>query len=210
MYGINVKNHLYDDFIYYQIIKKGHFKLTTGVHSQFYVDKDKICTIPVLYNQVVQNIINNLTSYFDKFDIVTGPAVAGITYAAPVAHRLGKSFVYPEKKINGNTKIMDFRQVFRNKLKDSNVVIIEDIVTTGSSIMKTIKAINRYGGKVKGIVSIFDRSNNAMIKNNIIDSLFTFYKPLITKHIESYPKNSCPLCYLNQPLTNPKTGVIIE
>lgn len=211
-----MKDKLYEEFVKHGIIKKGHFLLSSGKHAEYYVDKDKICTIPLLYNEVIQQLSNMLMSdmlmsEWNKIDVITGPAVAGIAYAAPVAYYLRKKFVYPEKKEVNGKDLMQFRNIFHDTVKDKNIVIIEDIVTTGGSIRKTVKAIESLGGNVYGIVSIFDRSKDALTDiGNSIDSLM-FTKSLITIYIESWSDDSCPLCYLNDiPLTDPKTDGIIK
>lgn len=182
------------------IIKKGHFKLTSGRHSQFYVDKDKIYRSPVFSSTV--NMLAVICKDLDlpnKF-VVTGPAVAGAVLAAAVWHNLSStfwvrdiSFVYPEK-INNK---MTFRRGYDGHLKDKKVLIVEDVITTGASVLQTVSAIGSCGGQVLGTVCILNRSN-------WITSRFPTLA-LINRNISSWLPKDCPLCELNtEPLTDPK------
>ena len=205
-----MKNLLYRKFEEYRIIKKGHFLLSDGGHAENYINKDKICTIPALYSEVIQHLFNTLIPELDNFDIITGPAVAGVVYASPVAFCCHKMFVYPEKKIVHDKTVMKFRDIFHNTIKGKSVVIIEDIVTTGASIRKVINAIEELGGIVYGVVSIFDRSDDVLMDMESVNLCLKFSKSLIHEYIPSWPANLCPLCSLNEiQLTDPKTNVII-
>ena len=97
---------------------------------------------------------------------------------------------------------MRFNRGYDKLLDCKDIIVIEDIVTTGQSVMKTIKEIEYHNGHVIGVVSIWNRS----------DVFDLFNKPhysIISEYIESYNRVDCPMCQMKIDLTDPKTGNII-
>jgi len=188
----------YEEFLIdNNIIKKGHFFLSSGQHSDTYINKDSIFCNPYVFHKIVHKITKLTISF--KYDIITGPAVAGAILAAPVSIILSnKKFVYPEKfKSNDNIDYMCFRRGYDKIIKNQKILIIEDIITTGSSVIKTMNSICNLGGSVAGIICIWNRTNWKPDNNIKIESI-------INKQVESWVKNECPLCSKNIPLTDPK------
>jgi len=140
------------------IIEKRHCILRSGKHSDIYVEKTKIIIFPYLYNEIIRSLANEITKKFnfDEYDIITGPAVAGICFASPVAIELGKPLIFPEKKENS----MEFRDSFKKFILYKRIILIEDIVTTGNSIVKTAETIFSYGGNVIACFCIWNRNLN--------------------------------------------------
>lgn len=178
----------------YKVIKKGHFFLTTGLHSDTYIQKDAIFCNPYLFNEIVNEIAKLSISL--EYDIITGPAIAGAITAAPLSIILNKIFIYPEK-INDH---MIFRRGYDKIINNRKVVIIEDIITTGGSVNKTIDSIYKCGGTVSGIICIWNRTN--WVPDNKKIHLIS----MININIKSWDpkKNECPLCAKNIILTDPK------
>lgn len=178
----------------YEVIKEGHFILTSGKHSDKYINKDKVWQYPTI-SRIIINLLKVETSHF-WFDVITGPALAGAVWAAPVSHLLKYPFVYPDKQFSGR---MLFRRGFDRYIENKRVLIIEDIVTTGSSIRKTVDSINRCNGKLAGIVSIWNRSGWRPKDHQIK------IRSLINQPVDSWYESECPLCKSgNIPLTDPK------
>jgi len=175
------------------IIKTGHFKLTSGRHSNQYINKDAIYSNPYLFDLIITKMAQELDSYLEIFDIITGPAIAGAILAAPISIQFfNKIFVYPEK-IDDK---MVFRRGYDKILKNRKVWIVEDIITTGGSIKKTISAIEKCGGKVVGISAIWDRGRRYIDGHTILS--------LINEFVPSYAPEECPDCKRGKPLQNPK------
>lgn len=186
-----MKINLKESFEKKNVIKNGHFKLTSGNHSDTYINKDSIFCIPELFESVIIEMSYTIKRNFNC-DIITGPAIAGAVLAAPVSNFLSRIFVYPEK-IDGK---MVFRRGYDKILEDARVVIIEDIITTGGSIEKTIKAIHNNRAHVEGIIAIWNRTN---WDTGICPTI-----SLINEHVMSWTPESCPLCADNIPLQDPK------
>jgi len=179
------------------VILTGHFKLSSGKHSDTYINKDRIYCNAELFRIVIKNMEHMIKENFVfKYDVITGPAVAGAILASPISMFLRTDFVYPEKNSVGD---MIFNRGYDKIIKDKQVLIIEDIITTGSSVLKTRTSIENCGGIVIGVVSIWNRSK------------ITFDIPLISlinTPINSWEPEECPLCKNTINLTNPKTGEV--
>lgn len=196
----------------HEIIKEGHFRLTSGRHSNLYINKDGIYSVPFLFKLVVDEICTVVSMDYIEFDVVTGPAIAGAVLAAPISMNFGKVFVYPEKvtktvvspKSRNAFEVPDgmaFKRGYNKKLRNKRVLLIEDIITTGASIQQTLEAIKSCGGIPVRIAAIWNRSN---WKTNEcrLDSL-------VNEAVMSWEKKDCPQCLEKVPLTDPKSGKVI-
>ncbi len=192
------------------IIIEGHFKLTSGNHSNIYIQKDLIHHFPEAYSQV-QNALEHLSNDF-KFDVITGPAIAGAVIARDIATLRKVPFVYPEKIIdlkelenniyqisemlynNDLPTKMTFRRGHDKFINGKRILIIEDIITTGKSIKQTADVIYQCGGTVSGVVAIWNRCGWNEIRTSSI----------INQSVEHFSPEECPLCKSNIPLQDPK------
>jgi orotate phosphoribosyltransferase len=207
-------NYLRNQLIEKGIIKEGHFILTSGKHSNRYVNKDKILLYPDLYSSIINGLASQVEANIgsENIDVITGPAVAGISFASPLSLRLNKSLVYPEKGkryhylekdiFDTIEDAMLFRDVFKSYLKDKKVLIVEDIVTTGISIKQTIQSIIEAGGEVVGILCIWNR-NPKVVSISFENKNYSLYS-LISEEIQSWDKENCPLCKYGLLSFNPK------
>ena len=191
---------LYEQYQQEGVIREGHFILTSGRHSAYYVDKDRIYRSAAFYDTIQALTRACKQFYLPTQFVITGPAIAGAVLAAPVWAELcyqypkqDISFVYPEK-IDG---VMTFRRGYNQHLYGKAVFIIEDIITTGHSVCQTADAIIACGGTVLGIISIWNRSH-------WFPKAFTTLA-LIDKAFDSWSEYKCPLCKEHKiPLTDPK------
>jgi orotate phosphoribosyltransferase len=167
----------------------GHFLLTSGRHSQYYVEKIKIIHDPASVEMMCRLLCEKLQSY--QCDIVVGPAYGGIVLAYEVAKILGKKFVFTQRK----DEKMTIRTGFEVKAYQK-ALIIEDIVTTGGSIKEVVSLLDSMGVEISAIACIVDRSNG-------LASFDADFVPLHTMKIESWEADSCPLCKEGIPLVKP-------
>ena len=188
---------LTESFELANVIKHGHFKLTSGRHSDTYINKNLITTDAVLFNVVMIKLMCK-TLMFENYNIITGPATAGAVLAAALAITQNKAFIYPEKKIydeNGNFD-MKFYRGYDKVMKRKRILLIEDIITTGNSVQKTIDSIEHNGGRLVGVIAIWNRSGWEP-SNYKIESL-------INDPVDSWEPDECPLCKEGVLLTDPK------
>ncbi|MBA7582693.1 Orotate phosphoribosyltransferase [subsurface metagenome] len=172
-------------------IQKGHFKLTSGVHSDTYIQ----CAQVMQHPEFMHNLCSELGKKFrgDDIDVIVGPAIGGIVMAHVMARVLGPwvRAIFTERE-NGK---MTLRRSFEIK-EGEKVLVVEDVTTTGSSVREVIDIVNSRQGKVVGVGVLIDRSGGKVdfgIKT----------KKLLTIDIKTYLPEECPLCKKGIPVVKP-------
>jgi orotate phosphoribosyltransferase len=130
---------------------KGHFVLSSGRHSDLYVEKFRLLERPRITEQLCKTLVRKLKGH--KFHAVAGPLTGGILLAFEIARQLDVQAIYVENE-NG------FKKVRRNSpLPDNaNVLVVDDVLTTGLSLHETITAVEAIRGKVGAVAVLIDRS----------------------------------------------------
>ncbi|MBO8126318.1 MAG: orotate phosphoribosyltransferase [Firmicutes bacterium] len=170
--------------------QKGHFLLSSGRHSDTYLQCAKLLQYPEKAALIAEVLKAKLTGL--EVDTVIGPALGGVIIAYEVARALGVRALFAER---GSENVMSLRRGFQLH-PGEKVLIVEDVVTTGGSVQEVIDLIRSYQIEVVGVASIIDRSNGKA------DFGVPFY-PLLTLPVVSYTKEDCPLCQEGIPLTKP-------
>ncbi|HAV10775.1 MAG TPA: orotate phosphoribosyltransferase [Dehalococcoidia bacterium] len=168
------------------VIMEGHFLLTSGLHSPVYWEKFRILQYPKHIEILCRMIADRFKK--EKVEWVAGPAMGGIILAYEVAKILGVRGIYAEKE--GNDRV--FRRGHPIIAGDS-VLIVDDIVTTGGSVIEVIKAVQKAGGNAIGAGVLVDRSSVG------IDLEIPFFSCLRTT-TKTYKPEECPLCKQGIPL----------
>src|SRR3989338_4601935 len=129
---------------------KGHFRLSSGLHSEKYLQ----CALILQYPDIAEKLSKELAKKYskEKIDVVIGPALGGITLAYEMARVLGVRGIFTER-YEGK---MVFRRGFSIE-KGEKALVVEDVVTTGGSTKEVIEAVKFFGGKGVGGRSIVDR-----------------------------------------------------
>jgi orotate phosphoribosyltransferase len=174
-------------------ILKGHFLLTSGLHSPVYWEKFKVLQHPNYTEQLCRLI----TSHFRKQEIqvVAAPTTGGIILAFEVARQLRVRGIFAEKT---GEKERAFRRGFSID-PGERVLIVDDILTTGSSIREVIAAVEKLKGEIIGIGVLVDRSEQK------VEFGFPFFSCLRAETI-TYSPQDCPLCAAKIPLVRPGGG----
>ncbi len=180
------------------VVRSGHFELTSGRHSAEYINKDSIFCNPGLFVKTYYTIARGIRPHFKEVNIITGPAIAGALLAMPVCLLFPDlKFVYPEKTFIEETPAMIFRRGYDKIIMAFPFVwIVEDIITTGSSVDKTIKAVEGCGGTVVGVSCIWNRGH--------YEPPVGYFFPLISERVASYIPEQCPMCKDGIPLEDSK------
>jgi len=168
-------------------IINGHFLLTSGLHSDTYVEKFELLKYPDLTDQVCSGI----AEYFqdESPTVVVGAATGGIPISQSVARELEVRSIFSER-VDGE---MIFKRGF--EIKDGEkVLIVDDIVTTGGSIKELINLVNQEGGEIAGVGVIVDRSEEDI-------DFGVEYHALVNLEIPTYTPEECPLCQKGKELT---------
>ncbi|NMA85931.1 MAG: orotate phosphoribosyltransferase [Tissierellia bacterium] len=170
-----------------EALLEGHFLLSSGKHSDGYVQCAKLLMYPDKAEIAINTIVDKLKDL--DFDLVLGPAMGGIIVSYELARQMGKPSIFSERE-NGEMKL---RRGFTIK-KGQKVIIAEDVVTTGKSAYEAIKVVEEAGGKVVGIACIVDRSSR--------DIKYPIYSG-VNLDVNTYESDKCPLCKENIPVVKP-------
>lgn len=163
-----------------QAIRTGHFVLTSGRHSDRYVQCARILEDPALTTRLAREAVSRLP-VDERIDLVAAPAVGGLIIGFAVAQALGVKFIFSEREAGA----MVFRRSFAVP-EGARVLVVEDVVTTGGSVAEVIALVQAAGGEVAGVVSLIDRGGE-----KAFDVPFW---PLLALDVESWDADSCDLC----------------
>ena len=170
-----------------EALLEGHFLLSSGRHSNRYVQCAKLLQYPDKAEKAVSLIVEKVKDL--QIDVVVGPAMGGIIVAYELGRQLGKPAFFTERD-EGQMKLK--RGFFIEK--GQKVLIAEDVVTTGKSSYEAIKVVEEYGGEVVGISALIDRSSG-----DLDHTVYAAGK----LHIDTYDKDECPLCKEGLPIVKP-------
>jgi len=174
-------------------VLKGHFLLTSGLHSPVYWEKFKVMQYPEYVQQLCSMIVGHFRN--ESVQLTAGPTTAGIILAYEVARQMVTRAIYAEKTPE---KGFNFRRGAAINA-DDRVLVVDDILTTGGSIREVIGAVRERGGTVIGVGVLVDRS----------DSPIDFGVPLFSclkEFAVTYRPENCPLCASGVPLVKPGGG----
>ena len=159
---------------------EGHFILSSGLHSNQYVQCAKLLSHPQKAELICSSLCEKINKNLNEVDIVLSPAIGGIVVGYEVGRQLGKETIFAERS-NGELVL---RRDFKIR-ENQNVLIVEDVITTGKSVLECLKIVEASKAKVLGFACIIDRSNKEALINNKIVSL-------IKLKIETFKKNELP------------------
>ncbi len=171
-------------------VLKGHFLLTSGLHSPVYWEKFRVLQFPNYTEQLCRMI----ATHFRKqgVQVVAGPTTGGIILAFEVARQLAVRGIFAEKE--GDTGRV-FRRGF-NIDSGERVLVVDDVLTTGGSIREVMAAVADQGGITVGVGVLVDRSER---KVDFGVPLFSCHRALTI----TYTPENCPLCAAKVPLVKP-------
>ncbi|MCL6589215.1 MAG: orotate phosphoribosyltransferase [Firmicutes bacterium] len=172
-----------------KVLREGHFRLTSGKHSRQYMQ----CAQVLQYPKFTERLCEDLARRFKGLElhVVVAPAIGGIIIAYEVAKVLGVRALFTERE-DGK---MTFRRGFDLE-DDENVLVVEDVITTGGSVMEVIEAVRERGANVCGVGVLVDRSGGKVhfgVKK----------EALIAMDIETWEPEECPLCKEGIPIVKP-------
>jgi orotate phosphoribosyltransferase len=167
-------------FVDAQALLNGHFRLTSGRHSNQYMQ----CAQVLKYPHYTEQLARHLADCFldDGVELVVGPAMGGIIVAYEVGRQLGVPAIFTEREDG----VMVIRRGF-NIEPGQKVLVVEDVVTTGGSVKEVIERVKAADGEVIGVGVLVDRSSGKVdfgVKTAAV----------LTMDIESWEPDNCPLC----------------
>lgn len=190
MEGMFTREELFQLFEMAGAIRHGHFELSSGRHSDTYVQ----CALVLRYPRYAEKLGQALAALFSdaRIDVVVSPALGGVVIGQEVARALptpqdelggGVPALFVERDGSGT---MTLRRGFSLKA-DQHVLVVEDVWTTGGSTEETIHVVQEAGGRVVAAGALIDRSGGAIefpVESNA----------LIQLKIASFEPEDCPLC----------------
>lgn len=168
----------------------GHFLLSSGKHSDKYIQCAKLIQYPEKTEEVCKIIKEKIDADGIKVDLVVGPAMGGIIIAYELGRVLGVPAIFTERQDD----VMTLRRGFEIP-EGANVLVVEDVVTTGKSSFETIKVIEDHGANCLGIACLADRTSGRDIGTKLY--------PAISLEINIYDKEECPFCKEGLELVKP-------
>lgn len=180
---MNIENLLIEN----NCLLKGHFCLTSGLHSDTYFQCAKLYENPQVVEKLGKELAKKLENI--EFNTIVSPAIGAMIIGYETAKQADKRFLFVERKDG----ILQLRRDYRLK-KGEKVIILEDVITTARTINETKEAIKEFEPEIIGVASIVDRTNGKTDYN--ITSLMQV-SPV------TYEPDNCPLCKKNIALVKP-------
>lgn len=175
-------------------LKAGHFVLSSGRHSDQYIEKFDLLRQPRATSEVCRVIADRFRD--QKIDVVVGPTTGGLILAFEVARQLDVAAAYAERSPNS-----DAGREFRRGTTFSpgaRVLVVDDILTTGGSLRETLGALASQPVDVAAVTVLVDRSGGGA-------DLGVPYIALATMDIATWDAADCPLCGRGEPVVKPGT-----
>lgn len=175
-----------------KVVMDGHFLLASGLHSPRYLEKFRLLQYP----EYTSRMCRMLAEHFREsgVEVVAGPALGGVILAYEVARLLGVRAVYAER-VGG-------RRGFRRGLSieaGEKTLIVDDILTTGGSVVDVLNAVNKVGGTVVGVGVLIDRSGGEV---DVGAPMYTCHRV----EVPTYRPDDCPACREGVALVRPGGG----
>lgn len=179
------------------LITDNHFVLTSGRHSPIYVNKDAVYPHTQEASRIGLLFAENFKDF--NIDVVAAPALGGIILSQWTAFHLSKLKkkevlgVYTEKTLEKN---QIFTRGYEKFVKGKNVLVIEDLTTTGASVKKVIASVKEHGGKIVAVGVMVNRDPKNVNSKTMGEKFYA----LAELFVESYDKDNCPLCKKRIPI----------
>jgi orotate phosphoribosyltransferase len=176
-------------------LKDGHFVLSSGRHSDRYVEKFDLLRHPEATERACAALIERIPAT-SEIDVVAGPTTGGILLAFEVARQLKLPAAYAERS-EGGSLAREFRRG-TSFPSGARVLVVDDILTTGGSVRETLAALETHDVRPVAVAVLVDRSGGKV----------GFDVPLMSLSqmtIETWAPEDCPLCCDGLPITKPGT-----
>ena len=164
---------------------EGHFILSSGLHSPKYIQCAQLMSKPYKANKFCESLAEKIINEFSEIDLILSPAMGGVVIGYEIGKLLKKETIFSERVNN----VFQLRRDFKIK-KNTKVLIVEDVITTGKSSLECSKLVTSNNGIIVGYACLIDRSNgNSKIENKIVSqvklNIPTFTDTNIPKELSS-------------------------
>jgi len=182
------------------IIDNSHFVYSSGRHSSVYINKDAL----YLHTGIIARLCAEMARSYDadEIDVVVGPVLGGIVLSQWVTHALNERrtsgevlAIYAEKEGDGPDKTFVFHRGYDTYIVGKNILVVEDILTTGGSARQVIEAVRKQGGNVIGLSALCNRGSVQSVDVGNVP-----LRQLITLTLETFTEDECPFCQQGVPI----------
>lgn len=188
---------------------EGHFKLKSGRHGDRYLEKFQVLQWPERVAEIGRYLADAALAVASPdgdraIDVVIGPTTGGIVLAHEVARNLGTRAIFAEQVVDGRSvTTRELRRGFRIQ-PEERVALVDDVVTTGASLLEMIPLIESTGGELAAIVVIVDRSGELGSLTSPSTGAAYQARALWSLELPTYePGPACPGCVSGLPLQSP-------
>jgi len=187
------ENEILQIFRDYGALLEGHFILSSGLHSDRYIQ----CALVLQHPRIAERLCSELAAKLRHLDasVVAAPALGGVIVSHEVARALGLRALFAERQEG----TMTLRRGF-SLAPGEPTLVVEDVITTGGSTRETMAAVEQAGGKVVGVGALIDRSGGKA-------DLGVPEAALVTLRVQNYDPANCPLCQSGIPAVKPGSRV---
>lgn len=144
------------------------FTWASGLKSPIYTDNRLTISYPEVRQAIFNGMVEQIKLHFSAADVIAGTATAGIPHAAWVAQNMELPMIYVRTKPKDHGQGKQIEGVLKEGQK---VVVIDDLISTGGSVLNAVRAVNNAGGKVIGVVSVFTYDLPAAEQNFMANGL---------------------------------------
>lgn len=187
----------------------GHFVYNSGLHGDFYINKDALYAHPLKLDDVAVMMTECvLASFGAVFDAVLAPASSGIALGQNIAYNLSMDrraevlFAFADRNpFNRANRIL--RGGFQQLLHGKRTLLVDDVVTTGQTLVEMARAVTDAGGRVSGAVSICDRGNVRVLKyfpDGGPTAAELTIATLVELDLKTFKPDRCPFCRAGRPI----------
>ena len=189
------QGQILNEFLEAKAILKGHFILSSGLHSDTYMQCARVLMDPKRAEKLCSNLANKISEKLGKnfADLIIAPAMGGVVVGYEMGRQLGINTIFCER-VDGQFQL---RRGFEIE-KNARILVIEDVITTGKSSLETFECIKKYGGNIIAEASLVNRSSE-----NIEEKLGVPVISLLKIDVQTFDKNNIPQNLKNIPAIKP-------
>ncbi|MCK8827755.1 orotate phosphoribosyltransferase [Natroniella acetigena] len=162
------------------VLQEGHFKLSSGLHSDQYLQCAQVLQHPIHAQKLAEGLAAKFTDL--EIDLVVGPAMGGVTLAYAVGLAMEQKTIFTERE-EGE---MTLRRGFQIN-PDDKILVVDDVLTTGKSVREVIEVIEQNGAELAAVGTLVDRSNGQVDFGVPTESM-------LAVDVKTYEPDECPMC----------------
>jgi orotate phosphoribosyltransferase len=195
------EQEILQEFAAAKAILSGHFILSSGLHSNTYMQCARVLMQPERSKKLCKSLAEKIIAKLGKnfADIVVAPAMGGVVVGYELASQLGLPTIFCER-VNGK---FELRRGFELN-SEARVLVVEDVITTGKSSLETYELIKKFGAKIVAEASLVDRSGD----ENLEDKMGVPVVSLLKIDVKTFDENNIPEELKNIPAVKPGSRFI--